>query len=326
MQQAKPIAESTGVATSGWIGNYVDLLRPMQWLKNVVVFAGPAAGMTLTSAPAFARACVAFGTFCLAASAAYAFNDTLDRKADAQHPTKRLRPVASGAIKPAGALLVAGCLAALALAVTWLLLSATVTVVLVLYMALVLAYSTTLKRRVILDVIVIAAGFVLRAWAGAAAVGVETSDWLIACMFTLCMFLGFGKRRCELAMLKNTQDAGAHRQTLIRYTPDLLNHLITVSAGIAVVTFLLYTLDTRLGAPPFHKEQLFYTLPIVMYGVFRYAMATELGIYSGPTEIVIRDKGLFRAIVLWAAAALTIVYQTKLFGPDGLAGLVRGGA
>ena len=305
--------ENDSVPQSTSLGDFVDLLRPLQWIKNVVVFAGPAAGLTLASPAAFGQSCVAFMAFCLTASATYAVNDAIDRKADALHPTKRNRPIARGAIKPATAIVVAACLLILAIGMTLSLLNTTVTAVVILYFVMTLAYSIELKRHVLLDVIIIATGFVLRAWAGSAAVGVTTSDWLIVCMFTLCMFLGFGKRRCELAMLKKTDNAGAHRPTLIRYTPDLLNHLITVSAGIAVVTFLLYTLDPTPSAVPIPKQQLFYTLPIVMYGIFRYAMVTELGVYAGPTEIVVKDKALLASILIWALLALAIVYHPVLF-------------
>jgi len=137
-------------------------------------------------------------------------------------------------------------------------------------------------------------------------------------MFTLCLFMGFGKRRCEVAMIGNVDDAGKHRRTLARYTPDLLNHLITVSAGIAVIAFLLYTLDQGTSPPPFHKEHLFFTLPLVVYGIFRYAMVTELGFYSGPTEIVFKDWPLSLAILLWAVLALLIAYQNAIFGPGGI--------
>lgn len=313
MQQTETIS----AVRSGSVGDYVELLRPMQWVKNVVVFAGPAAAKVLTTPRSFGLACIAFVAFCIGASGVYAINDVIDRRADATHPTKRDRPVARGAIRPGTAVVLALVLIAVALGLSAGLLNLRVTVILAMYLAMVIAYSLALKQRVILDVIVIATGFVLRAWAGAEAVGVDTSDWLIACMFTLCMFLGFGKRRCELAMLKGG-DAGLHRRTLVRYTPELLNHLITVSAGIAVVTFLLYTLDPRHGPVPIPKEQLFYTLPIVMYGVFRYAMVTELGVYTGPTEIVVKDRPLLGAIVVWAIAALVIVYQENLFGAGGL--------
>ena len=187
-----------------------------------------------------------------------------------------------------------------------------------------LAYSLALKRAIIVDVIVIASGFVLRAWGGSLAVDVATSEWLVACMFTLCLFMGFGKRRCELVMISNLEEAKQHRRTLIHYTPDLLNHLITVSAGIAVVTFLLYTMDSTGIPAPFHKEHLFYTLPVVVYGVFRYAMVTELGLYSGPTDIVLKDKPFVAAVLVWAVAALVIAYQERLFGPEGLVELLRG--
>ena len=301
--------------------DYVDLLRPHQWVKNVVVFAGPAAGLKLLSPDSFLQAVLAFGAFCLTASAVYAINDVVDREADASHPTKQNRPVVRGAIPPAVALTIGTVLflAAILLAGAWL--NRAVTTVLAVYFAQALAYSLGLKRRMILDVIIIANGFVLRAWAGSLAVGVETSEWLIACMFTLCLFMGFAKRRCELTMIGDADDARQHRPTLIRYTPILLNHLLTVSAGIAVMTFLLYTLDHSQGAVPFPKEDLFYTLPIVVYGVFRFAMLSELGVHAGPTEIVLKDKAMLGAILLWATVALLIVYQQTLFGPGGIAGL-----
>ena len=200
-----------------------------------------------------------------------------------------------------------------------------VTIVVGMYFALTLTYSLVLKKRMILDVITISTGFVLRAWAGSLAVGVVTSRWLVACVFTLCLFMGFGKRRCEIAMLADPEQAHAHRKTLIRYTPNLLSHLISVSAGIAIITFLLYTLDAQGPASPFAKEHLFFTLPIVVYGVFRYAMITELGIYSGPTEIVLKDKPLLVTIILWATVALGIAYQNRLFGKDVVARWLGGG-
>lgn len=316
MEHAKPISSEQSVGIADW----VSLLRPMQWVKNVVVFAGPAAGMRLFDADGFIRAAVACAAFCLLASSAYAINDTLDRAADLSHPTKRFRPVARGAISPAAALVCASALVVCALSIsTWLLNSQT-TFILVAYFVMTLAYSIALKRRIILDVIIIATGFVLRAWGGSAAVEVATSEWLVACMFTLCMFLGFGKRRCEISMIPDAAEARQHRDILVRYTPDLLNHLITVSAGIAIITFLLYTLDSDPSRAPggFQKEHLFYTLPLVMYGVFRYAMLTELGAFTGPTEIILKDKALLSSILMWAVAAMTIVYQTAIFGPEGL--------
>lgn len=319
----EPVTEGTETILrvehkSATLSDYVALLRPAQWIKNVVVFAGPAAGLRLFSLTSFGQALGAFFAFCLAASATYAINDVVDRRADAKHPTKCHRPVARGIISPAGGVF-AGCvLIFLAVTLTMVVHGRPETIVVLLYFVMTLAYSLVLKRRMILDVITIAMGFVLRAWGGALAVGVDTSEWLVACIFTLCLFMGFGKRRLELVMIGNVEEAGRHRRTLIRYTPDLLNHLITVSAGIAVVTFLLYTMDSGGSPSPFHKEHLFYTLPIVVYGIFRFAMLTELGAYSGPTEIVLHDIGLQAAVISWVAIALVIVYQEPMFGPGGL--------
>lgn len=313
--------EDIPLPTSVTLRDYVALIRPSQWVKNVVVFAGPAAGLKLLSPVSLVQAVIAFAGFCLAASATYAINDAIDRHADASHPTKRRRPVARGAIKPATALAIGGTLFLASLVATTWLLNRAVAVVVATYFAMTVAYSLTFKRRMILDVIIIATGFVLRAWAGSLAVGVVTSEWLVVCMFTLCMFMGFGKRRCELTMIGNMDEARQHRHTLVRYTPDLLNHLITVTAGIAVMTFLLYTLDHSLSSAPFPKEHLFYTLPIVVYGVFRFAMLTELGLYSGPTEIVLKDRAMLGTILLWAAAALVIAYQRAILGPNGFRGM-----
>ncbi|MBI4718568.1 MAG: decaprenyl-phosphate phosphoribosyltransferase [Planctomycetes bacterium] len=307
-----PAAEGASVRSSTTLKDFADLLRPHQWVKNIIVFAGPAAGLKLGSAESILKACAAFAAFCFAASAVYAINDTIDRKADAAHPTKRHRPIARGVIAPTTAWVLAACLVAVALSVCALGVNAQVTGIVALYFATMLAYSLALKRRVLLDVIILATGFVMRAWAGAAAVGVPASEWLIACVFTLCLFFGFGKRRCELTMMGSSEAAGHHRETLVRYTPELLNHLITVSAAIAVMTFLLYTMETSRTPSAFHKENLFYTLPIVVYGIFRYAMLTELGIHTGPTEIILKDRMLLASIMIWVGIALGVAYHDPL--------------
>jgi len=214
------------------MSEYIQLMRPHQWIKNLVVLAGPAFGLKFFEIEAFA----AMAAFCLAASASYAINDVLDRDADRAHPEKRHRPVASGRVSAQSAIILASVLAIAAVGITLLpVIPRNVTYLVVTYFVLILCYSTFLKRRPILDVIIIAVGFVLRAVAGAEAVQVFVSPWLIVCTFTLCLFLGFGKRRCELATLENKDDARTHRATLLRYTPELLNHLTSVSAGIAMM-------------------------------------------------------------------------------------------
>jgi len=307
-------------AAGSRVRDYLELIRPEHWIKNIVVFAGPAAGLKLASTAAIPSVLLTFVVFCLAASAGYAFNDVIDRRADENHPTKRNRPVAGGRISPAAALCISAALIGVATAISLIWLPRGVTVVLLCYATMVALYTIWLKSRIILDVIIVAIGFVLRALAGALAVGVPTSEWLVACVFTLCLFMGFGKRRCEIAMIGNVEELGEHRRTLVRYTPDLLNHLITVSAGIAVITFLLYTLDSSGHPSPFRKQHLFFTLPLVIYGIFRFAMLTELGLYTGPTEIVLKDRATLWTVILWTACAMVVAYQGLLFGPEGLEG------
>ncbi len=290
---------------------YVELMRPAQWIKNVAVLAAPVFSLRILEADGLWKSGVMFAAFCLAASASYAINDTRDRKADAAHPQKRLRPLPRGALRPTNAIALAMVLAIGAFALSSWLLPRGATGLLVAYFVLILAYSAALKQRIILDVITIATGFVLRALAGAAAVGVPFSPWLIACTFTLCMFLGFGKRQCEVATFETKEKAREHRATLTRYTPELLRHLVTVSAGMAIMTFLLYTMDTSPPLPPFPKQHLLYTLPLVCYGVFRYAMAIESGERTGPTDIFIKDRPFLACVAVWMVIAAAIILQPK---------------
>jgi 4-hydroxybenzoate polyprenyltransferase len=176
---------------------------------------------------------------------------------------------------------------------------------------LTLLYSFVLKHQMLLDVIAIATLFVLRALSGAFAIGVDPSPWLLICTFMLCLFLGFGKRRCEIAMIGDSDAAlRGHRATLVRYTPDLLNHLLSTSAGIAIVTFLLYTLDRTDVNNPFiaHKHHLIYTLPLVVYAIYRYAMKIEMGDATGPTDLLLKDKPIVITTILWGLSALFILY------------------
>ena len=292
---------------------YLQLMRIREWIKNLVVFAGPVLGFKLFDLQSAWQAAACFLTFCLMSSSSYAINDATDYQADALHPHKRTRPVARGAIQPVAATVFGLALAALATGLGIVLLPLQATLLLAAYFVLILGYSSGFKRRIILDVIIIAVGFVLRAWAGAEAVGAETSPWLISCTFTLCLFLGFGKRRCELSAFSNAQQAGEHRATLARYTPELLNNLTSVSAGIAVVTFLLYTMDTT-HRPPFPKEHLLYTLPLVVYGVFRYAFLVQSGRHTGPTEIFLKDRPLVGTILLWGLVAAGVVLENHWIG------------
>ena len=290
----------------------LKLLRPAQWVKNVFVLAGLLFGARFTDPAALWSGGWAFAAFCLTASSIYIINDLLDREQDRLHPTKKNRPLARGTITPAVASVTAVVLIGLAALVCAWFLPRLFWVVLGSYFLLIIAYSLVLKKRVILDVIVISIGFVLRAMGGVIAVDVAMSPWLIVCTFTLCLFLGFGKRRCELVAIGDNEQAAKHRATLARYTPELLNQMLSITAGLAVITFLLYTLEPTQPSqspPPFPKELLLYTIPLVIYGVFRYAMLIEAGAVTGPTDIIISDRPFQGTIVLWALLAGLIVYR-----------------
>ena len=295
---------------------YLRLMRPGQWTKNLFLFAGVVFGHKLFEDghlqwPALGTVLLGFMCFCLVSSGVYVLNDIHDRKEDRLHPTKKLRPVAAGTVSAAAA----GAFAVLLLAGglgggLWLDLG--FFIVAALYLVLQAAYTFVFKHVALLDVILIGIGFVLRAVAGAALVHVVISHWLVLCTFTLCLFLGFSKRRCELTALaeQTRADVARHRRTLIAYTPDLLNHMTTLTAGIAVVSFMLYANDKR-TLDEFGTNYLLYTLPIVVYAIFRFALLVEHGRVDGPTAVLLRDRPFQAAIVLWALAALVVVYRGR---------------
>jgi 4-hydroxybenzoate polyprenyltransferase len=288
--------------------DYLRLLRPADWVKNTFVFAALAFGAKLHDPHAIQLSLAAFVVFCLASSAGYILNDILDRERDQAHPIKRNRPIASGAVCVRDAVIVAAVLLAGASGICVSLLPTGFAAIAGSYLALTMLYSVALKFRMLLDVITIAMLFVLRALGGAFAVDVAPSPWLVVCTFMLCLFLGFGKRRCEVAMLGDSDTLLAHRPTLIRYTPDLLNQLLSTTGGIAIITFLLYTLDTT-PTPFVNKHQLVYTLPLVVYGVFRYAMLIELGKATGPTDLILKDPPFLVTVLLWTGLTLFILYH-----------------
>ncbi len=291
------------------MGHYIRLLRPADWVKNTFVFAALLFGRQLQNLDAVVLSIMAFVAFCLASSAGYVFNDILDRNRDRLHPTKKDRPLASGAVSVQSAGAVIGVLVILCVLVCRLWLPPAFWLTVGAYVALTWTYSLALKHRMLLDVIVIAILFVLRAIGGAEAIGVLVSPWLLICTFMLCLFLGFGKRRCEVAMIDNTHAMRGHRRTLVRYTPDLLTHLLSTSAGVTIITFLLYTLDTTWKSPfEATKQNLIYTLPLVVYGVYRFAMLIELGKGTGPTDLILKDPAFLSAVVLWVLSAAAILY------------------
>lgn len=285
---------------SAWIA----LLRPHQWLKSGFVFVGLLFGHAWGDAGIVQGVLLAAAAFSLAASTVYVGNDLVDRERDRQHPVKRLRPLASGALSVATAWgLGAACLGA-ALVLAWLA-SPTVLFIIVAYLLLNVGYSLGLKHVVLLDVFIIAAGFMLRILAGTLGVGIAPSHWLLLCGLMVTLFLGFAKRRAELKALEG--DAGGHRQVLDDYDPVLLDKLIGVCAAATIVSYSLYTVSADTAV--LHRTGgLIATVPFVVYGMFRYLFLLHRRSGGGdPAAELLTDRHLLLAGGGWLAAVVLVL-------------------
>jgi 4-hydroxybenzoate polyprenyltransferase len=287
------------------IGCLLRLARPKHWIKNLIVLFPVIFSMRMGEAGAWLNAGSAAAAFCLVASAVYVINDIRDRDRDRQHPKKANRPIASGRVTVPVASAEAALLLAAGLAVSWAI-NPFVSGLALAYVALQVSYTFLLKRKMLVDVMCIALGFVIRAAAGAVAIWTPVSPWLIVCTFTVCMFLGFCKRRNEVATLGDQVEAGKHRPTLIGYTPELLTHLITLSAGVAIISYLLYATHPEV-VERFHTTYLIYTVPIVIYAVTRFAMLSMEGKYADPTDLITRDWPFQVAAAAWVAVTLAVI-------------------
>jgi len=287
---------------------FLQIMRPLHWTKNMFVFAGLIFGHKLNVPSAIGRAIGGFACFCLAASAVYILNDIIDRQSDRLHPEKCKRPIASGRMSIGSAVVFAVLCAAAAIIAAFLLGQAFASIILI-YIVLMVFYSLLLRRVMILDCVVIATGFCLRAVAGAVVVDVFISPWLIICTFALCLFMAFGKRRSEIAMLQG--DSELFRNTLGGYTTELLAHMIDVTSGLAVVCFLLYAMDDR-TLQTFGNNHLVYTTPLVLYCIFRFSSLIQTGKYLGPVEFILHDLPFQIGFVVWVIASVLIVYADKL--------------
>lgn len=288
---------------------WVRALRPKQWTKNVFVFAAIVFAGKLFDGSAWVRTLAAFAIFSAVASAVYLVNDVSDRAADALHPTKRLRPIAAGLVTPLQAMVTAAVLAGAGLWSAFLL-SHELFWIVVIYLAQSAAYNLGLKRQFLVDAMLVAFGFVLRAVAGAAAIGAEISPWLLCCTFLLALFLSFGKRRHELALLG--EGASAHRSALGQYSLTMLDSWIGSLSAASIVCYALYTQAAR-TVEHFRTTQLILTLPFVIYGLFRYqhlVMREDRG--GDPGAVLLRDKGMILAVVGWALTAAAVIYRGAL--------------
>ncbi|MFA5865283.1 MAG: decaprenyl-phosphate phosphoribosyltransferase [Phycisphaerae bacterium] len=292
------------------LAGYVRLLRPLHWSKNIFVFAALifASQKYLFDVKKIAESFEAFICFSLISSFAYVINDIHDIDFDRQHPKKKDRPLAAGVISIRSAWVVAGILLVLGF-VSGFSVNVLLGLVAVAYLVLNILYSWYLKDHVIVDVMCIAIGFVLRALAGVVAIEVPLSPWLMVCTFTLCLFVGFGKRRCEIAVTNNNYVLAVDRRpVLVKYTLEALTHLLTISAALAITTFLLYTMDPQ-TASKFGTNYLIYSSPLVIYGVFRFAVLIQTGKFGGPMELFAADRPFQVTIALWIIMVAIIVHQ-----------------
>ena len=280
-------------------------LRLAQWSKNAILLSGVVFAHQLDQADSLLAALLGIVAFSLVSSGNYLVNDVRDAPQDRVHPIKRLRPIARGAISPhtafaaAAGLFLAGALLALWIRPLFLM-------TLLVYVFLMLAYSLVLKQVVLLDVFVIAAGFVLRAVAGAVAVNVPISAWLLLCTMLLALFLGFCKRRHELALLG---DAGPwHRASLSDYSYRLLDQFIAVTAAATIVAYSIYTFEAN--AVPANNAMML-TIPFVVFALFRYlVLVYRRGGGGNPEWLLFRDGPLLLAIAGWGGVALSVLYIT----------------
>lgn len=283
----------------------IRAIRPKEWIKNVFVFAALIFSQNLFDPYSFIVSSLAFFLFCVLTGSVYLVNDLMDKEEDKQHPYKKKRPIASGKLKTSTASIAAVGLALFSLGMSAYL-DLGFGIVAGIYLVSNIAYSRYLKHVVIIDVMIIALGFVLRAVGGAVVIDVEISPWLIICTTLLALFLGFAKRRHELILMK--EDASDHRPILDEYSPYFLDQMTSVLTASTVVTYALYTMSAEVEAK-LGTTHLNLTIPFVLYGIFRYLYLVHQKNKGGsPASLIINDKPLLINIGLWMITACFILY------------------
>jgi 4-hydroxybenzoate polyprenyltransferase len=290
--------------------NLLLSLRPGQWTKNFFVFAGllfgnASVGRSLFDVPSLERATSAFVIFCALSGVVYLVNDVMDRDSDRKHPLKARRPIASGALPVNVAVVAAVIISAIGLTAAAFL-GRTFLLVAAVYVALQLLYSGPLKHIVIIDALSLSMGFVLRAVAGAVAVDVEISHWLLVCTILLALFIALSKRRHELVLLAD--GATSHRPILSEYTPYLLDQMIAVVTASTLIAYVFYTISPE-TEQKFGTRWLGLTIPFPLYGIFRYLYLVHRREGGGsPAELLLTDRPLLACVALWAIAVALILY------------------
>jgi 4-hydroxybenzoate polyprenyltransferase len=294
-----------------WL-NLLRSLRPSQWTKNLIVFAALIFGQRLLDPTAVMTSVAAFAIFCALSGVVYLLNDVADRQADRQHPTKRHRPIASGAVPVSLAIGTAAVLAFVSLTAAYMLRTG-FGVIATAYVLLLASYSGPLKHMVIIDVLTISIGFVLRAAAGALAIGVEIGHWLLIVTILLALFLALSKRRHELVLLAD--GATNHRRILQEYSPYLLDQMISVVTASTLVAYAFYTVSPEV-IQKFGTDKLGLTLPFPLYGIFRYLYLVHQKEGGGsPADMLLNDRPLLACVALWGIAVVLIIYGPAQLNP-----------
>jgi 4-hydroxybenzoate polyprenyltransferase len=310
-RSTSPPVAGSGPAVDAAPGRPLVLLllssvRPGQWTKNLLVFAGVLFGLRLFDAHALVSAFAAFVIFCALSGVVYLVNDVADRETDRRHPLKAQRPIASGQLPVTTAVAAAGILGAAAMASAFAI-GPRFAAVAATYLALQLLYSGPLKHIVIIDVLSIAIGFVLRAVAGAVAVNVEISHWLLVCTILLALFIALAKRRHEIVLLAD--GATHHRPILGEYSPYLLDQMIAVVTASTLMAYVFYTISPETQAK-FGTPWLGLTIPFPLYGIFRYLYLVHRREGGGsPADLLLTDRPLLVCVALWALAVALIIYR-----------------
>ncbi len=323
VQQQATHPTDTGIAIPLPVGGRILALframRPSQWVKNLALFVGIVFAQRLLSLPVFGRAVIAFVAFCLASSIIYLLNDLLDLENDRQHPVKSKRPLASGALPASWAVAAIGVLLLACAGLITLVFFIPITgqtdifasyggasvlfaLTISAYLLLMALYSVRLKHVVLLDVFIIASGFVLRILAGTVVLPVVISPWLYLVTILLSLFLALNKRRNELVLLQG--QASSHRQILKEYSVPLLDQMITIVTAATLMAYSLYTFQSSTG-----NHHLMITIPFVLYGMFRYLYLVHMRMEGGsPEEVLLRDRHMLATVVLCVALIILVLY------------------
>jgi len=305
IERAEPREVRIGTPVRPLALSLVLSLRPYQWTKNLIIFAGLIFGQRLLDPSAVLVSLAAFAVFCGLSGVVYLINDVADREADSQHPLKRFRPIASGQVPVNVAIGTAMVLAVVALAAAFRL-RFEFGVVAAAYVSLLAFYSGPLKHVVIIDVLTIAIGFALRAAAGALVLGVAIGPWLLIDTVLLALFLALSKRRHELVLLAD--GATSHRRILQEYSPYLLDQMISVVTASTLVAYAIATVSPEI-IQKFGTDKLGLTLPFPLYGIFRYLYLVHQKEGGGsPSDMLLNDRPLLACVGLWAIAVISVIY------------------